>query len=135
MLFILKIPTKFSVILQSFRQNQHPEHDQDHDFTFNFITKATFYTYKNPTKFCFNPMTPSKVFLFTDDTYRQTDKRIFSFFFCVLGHPNMNVISIKRRGLISSINYNTFSFYKLRMWWESKNQFDMNRKRSTTVQK
>ena len=48
MLCVLKIPTKFSVVLQSIYQNQNPvqdqDQDQDHDFTLDFNTKPTFYT-------------------------------------------------------------------------------------------
>ena len=32
MLCVLKIPTKFGVVLQSFYENQNPVQDQDHDF-------------------------------------------------------------------------------------------------------
>ena len=34
--YILKIPTEFSVIFQSFCQNRNPDKDQDQDFTLNF---------------------------------------------------------------------------------------------------
>ena len=48
MLHILKIPTKFDVVPQSFCQNQHPVQDQnqdrDHDFTLDFNTRPTFHT-------------------------------------------------------------------------------------------
>ena len=43
MLYILKIPTKFSVVPQSFRQNQNPHQGQDQQFTSNIITRITFY--------------------------------------------------------------------------------------------
>ena len=41
MLCVLKIPLKFSVIPQSFFQNQNPFQDQDHDFTSDFNTRPT----------------------------------------------------------------------------------------------
>ena len=48
MLYILKIPTKFGVALQSFceYQNsvQNQNQDQDHDFTLDFNTRLTFHT-------------------------------------------------------------------------------------------
>ena len=43
-LCVLKIPTKFSVVPQSFYQNQNPVQDQDHDFTLDFDTRPTFHT-------------------------------------------------------------------------------------------
>ena len=46
MLCVLKIPTKFGVVPQSFFQNQNPvqDEDQDHDFTLEFNTRRTFHT-------------------------------------------------------------------------------------------
>ena len=44
MLYILKIPTKFGVVSQSFCQNQNPDHDQNHDFTSHFNTITTLHT-------------------------------------------------------------------------------------------
>ena len=48
MLCVLKILTKFSVVPQSFFQNQNPvqdeDQDQDHDFTLDFETRPTFHT-------------------------------------------------------------------------------------------
>ena len=69
MLCVLKIPTKFSVVPQSFFQNQNPvqdeDQDQDHDFTLDFNTRPTFQTQETPTKFCLDPLTPSKVIVST----------------------------------------------------------------------
>ena len=49
MLCVLKIPTKFGVIPQSFFQNQNPvqdeDQDQDHDFTLDFNTRPTDYSF------------------------------------------------------------------------------------------
>ena len=46
--FLLKIPTKFSVIPQSFYQNetsvQDQDQDQDDDFTLDFNTRLTYHT-------------------------------------------------------------------------------------------
>ena len=48
MLCVLKIPTEFDVVPQSFFQNQNPvqdeDQDQDHDFTLDFNTIPTFHT-------------------------------------------------------------------------------------------
>ena len=48
MLCVLKIPTKFSVVSQTFFQNRNPvqdeDQDQDHDFTLDFNTRPTFHT-------------------------------------------------------------------------------------------
>ena len=66
---MLKISTKFGVDPQSFGENQHSvqnqDQDQDHDITLDFNTRPTFYTWKTPTKFCLDPLTPSKVFVST----------------------------------------------------------------------
>ena len=42
MLYIIKIPTKFGIALQSFCENQNS--DQDHNFTLDFNTRPTFRT-------------------------------------------------------------------------------------------
>ena len=42
MIYILKIPTKFGVVPQSFCRNQNPVQDQDRDLDFN--TRPTFHT-------------------------------------------------------------------------------------------
>ena len=50
MFYVLKIPTKFGVVSQSFCENQYPVQDQnqdqdhDHDFTFDLNSRPTFYT-------------------------------------------------------------------------------------------
>ena len=48
MLCVLKISTKFGVVLQSFFQNQNPvqdeDQDQDHDITLDLNTRPTFHT-------------------------------------------------------------------------------------------
>ena len=48
MLCVLKIPTRFGIVPQSFFQNQNPvqdeDQDQDHDFTLDFNTRPTFHT-------------------------------------------------------------------------------------------
>ena len=48
MLCVLKIPTKFGVVPQSFCQNQNPvkdqDQDQDHDFTLDLNIRPTFHT-------------------------------------------------------------------------------------------
>ena len=68
-LHILKISTKFGVAPQSFCENrnsvQDQDLDQDHDFTLDFNTRPTFHTYKTSTKFCLDPLTPSKVIVST----------------------------------------------------------------------
>ena len=88
MLCVLKIPTKFGVVPQSFCQNQSPDQDQDHEFTLDFYTRPTFHTQKTPTKFCLDPLTPSKVIVSTNRIHvrtarqpdRQTDRQAEIFF-------------------------------------------------------
>ena len=66
---MLKIFTKFGVAPQSFCENpnsvQNQDQDQDHDITLDFNTRPTFHTWKTPTKFCLDPLTPSKVIVST----------------------------------------------------------------------
>ena len=68
---MLKISTKFGVAPQSFCedqnsvQNQDQDQDQDHDITLDFNTRPTFHTWKTPTKFCLDPLTPSRVIVST----------------------------------------------------------------------
>ena len=80
-LYVLKISTNFGIAPQSFCENQNSvqdrDLDQDHDFTLDFNTRPTFHTWKTPTKFCLDPLTPSKVIVSTWKvhvrTYSQTD--------------------------------------------------------------
>ena len=80
-LYVLKISTKFGVAPQSFCGNQNSvqsqDQDQDRDITLDFNTRPTFHTWKTPTKFCLDPLTPSKVIVSTWKvhvrTYIQTD--------------------------------------------------------------
>ena len=69
MLYILKILTEFGAALQSFCENKNwvedQDQDQDDDFTLDFNTRPTFHTQKAPTKFCLDPLTPSKVIVST----------------------------------------------------------------------
>ena len=86
-LHMLKISNKFGVALQSFCENQNSlqNQDQDHDITLDFNTRPTFHTWKTPTKFCLDPLTPSKVIVSTwkvhvriyIQTSRQTDRQKF----------------------------------------------------------
>ena len=64
---MLKISRKFDVAPQSFCENQNSvqNQDQDHDITLDFNTRPTFLTWKTPTKFCLDPLTPSKVIVST----------------------------------------------------------------------
>ena len=66
---MLKISTKFGVAPQSFCENQisvqNQDQDQDHDITLDFTTRPIFHTWKTPTKFCLDPLTPSKVIVST----------------------------------------------------------------------
>ena len=106
-LYMLKISTKFGVAPQSFCENQNSgqnqDQDQDHDITLDFNTRPTFHTWKTPTKFCLDPLTPSKVIVSTWKvhvrTYIQTDRSIDrqteNFFgsFCLLRHKNHKHLS------------------------------------------
>ena len=135
-LHMLKISTKFGVAPQSFRENensvQNQDQDQDHDITLDFNTRPTFHTWKTLTKFCLDPLTLSKVIVSTwkvhvrtyIQTSRQTDRQTEIFFglFCLLRHKNHKHLSKGANFFFHSCDYNTFSFYILRMWWESKNR-------------
>ena len=68
-----------------------------------------------------DPVTPSKVIVSTDETCRQIDGQTIFFFSWVLGH---STIVFPSRGKDFALDgQNTFSFYILRMWWESKNYY------------
>ena len=60
-------------------------------------------------------------------SYRQTDGRtdrqteIFFFLFCLLRHKKHEYLWNGENFFFHSCDYNTFSFYILGMWWESKN--------------
>ena len=102
-LHMLKIFTKFGVAPQSFCENQNSvqnqDQDQNHDITLDFNTRPTFHTWKTPTKFCLDPLTPSKVIVSTWKvhvrTYIQTDRQteIFLGLFCLLRHKNHKHLS------------------------------------------
>ena len=53
-------------------------------------------------------------------TDRQTE--ISLFLFCLLRHTKHEHSSKGENFVFPSCDYNTFSFYILRMWWESKNR-------------
>ena len=99
---MLKISTKFDIAPQSFCENQNSvqnqDQDQDHDITLDFNARATFYTWKTPTKFCFDPLTPSKFIVSRHpeiQTNRQTDRQTEIFFslFCLVRHKNHEHLS------------------------------------------
>ena len=88
------------------------------------ISRRTFHTWKTPTKFCLDPLTPSKVivstwkvhvrtYIQTDrPTDRQTDRRLEIFFclFCLLKYKNHEYLS-KGENIFffrHSCDYNTF---------------------------
>ena len=73
---------KFGVAPQSFCENQNSLQDQDRgqDFTLDFNTRPTFHTEKTPTKFCWDPLTPSKVIVSTAKFHVQTDRQTDIFF-------------------------------------------------------
>ena len=133
-LYMLKISTKFGVALKSFCENQNcvqnQDQDQDHDITLDFNTRPTFHTWKTPTKFCLDPLTPSKVTVSTWNvrvrtyiqTGRQTDRRKFFFcLFCLLRHTNHEHLS---KGEIFFFTHaiTILSLFTYFVWWESKNQ-------------
>ena len=128
-LYMLKISTKFGVAPQRFCENKNSvqNQDQDHDITLDFNTRPTFHIWKTPTKFFLELLTPSKVIVSTWKvrvrTYIQTDRQTEIFFglFCLLKHKNHKHLSKGQNLFFHSCDYNTFSFYILRMWWESKN--------------
>ena len=109
-LYIREISTKFGVAPQSFCENQNfvQDQDQDHDITLDFNTKPTFHTQNTPTKFCLDPLTPSKVIVSTWKVHvrtarkpdRQTDRLIDRRNFFLLA--------------LSSKTYKTWTFVKRR---------------------
>ena len=128
-LYMLKISTKFGVAPQSFCENQNSVQDQDHDITLDFNTRPILHTWKTPTKFRLDPLTPSKVIVSTWKvhvrTYIQTDRQTDgNFFWLVLSSKTYKSWTfVKRREFFffyHSCDYNTYSFYILRMWWKSK---------------
>ena len=125
MLYILKILIKFGVAPRSFFENQNcvqdRDQDQDHDFTLDFNTRPTFHTSKTPTKFCFDPLTPSKFIVSTArmySTYRQTigqkqtdrqrDRHFFCLF-CLLRDTKHEHSSKGENFFFHSCDYNTYS--------------------------
>ena len=129
-LYVLKISTKFGVAPQSFCenqnsvQNQDQDQDQDHDITLDFNTRPTFHTWKIPTKFCSDPVSPSKVIVSTWEvhvrTYMQTDRQTdrqtdITFFglLCLLRHKKHEHLPKGENFFFffHSSDYNTFSFY------------------------
>ena len=77
---------------------QNQDQGQDHDITLYFNTRPTFPTWKTPTKFRLDPLTPLKVIVSIlkvhvrtyIQTSRQTDRQTEIFFglFCLLRHKN-----------------------------------------------
>ena len=121
MLYILKIPTKYGVVLQSFCQNQNPAQDQDqhqdYDFTLDFNTRPTFHT-KKPTKFFSHPLIPLKVIVSTARihvrTYvqpgRQTDRQT-DFLFVLCSKKYKTWTFIKRRDFFFNQAITIFSLF------------------------
>ena len=81
--------------------------------------------------YCVHMKTP-RTYVRTD---RQTDRRKFlCCLFCLLRHTKHNHLSKGENFFLHSCDYNTFSFYILRMWWESKKQqVHQNHKRVTAL--
>ena len=66
-------------------------------------------------------MKSSRTYVHPDiQTSRQTE--IFCSLYCLLRHKSHEHLSKGENFFFHSCNYNTFSFYILRMWWESKKQ-------------
>ena len=130
LLSILRIPTKFDVTLQSFCENPNSFQDQERIrimiLLWISIPDLHFIHKRHPTQFCLDPLTPSKDCGSTDkvhvstarQTHRQTD--IFFCLFCLLRHTKHEHLSKGENFVFHSCYYNTFSFYILRMRWESK---------------
>ena len=92
MLRVLKIPTNFGVVPQSFCQNQNPvqDQDQDHDITLDFNTRIShiediyqilFRSANSFESYCVH----SKISRMYSQTDRQADG-IFFYLFCLLRH-------------------------------------------------
>ena len=123
-LYMLKISTKFCVAPQRFCENQNSvqnqDQDQDHDITLDFNTRSTFHTWKTPTKFCLDPLTPWRVIVSTwkvhvrtyIQTSRQTDRQTEIFFglFCHLRHTNHEHLS-KGENFFFSVMRSKYSLF------------------------
>ena len=133
-LYMLEVSTKFGVAPQSFCENpnfsQNQDQDQDHDIILDFNTRPTFHTSKTLTKFCLDPLTPSKVIVSTWKVHvrtarqpdRQTDGKFFCLF-CLLRHTKYEHSS-KGESFFSLMQLQYFLFlHTSYMWWESKNRF------------
>ena len=62
-------------------------------------------------------MKSTRTYVYPD---RQTDGNLFGLF-CLLRYKNHKHLSKGENFFFHSCDYNTFSFYILRIWWESKN--------------
>ena len=71
--------------------------------------------------YCVHMKSPSTYVHPDIQTDRQTE--IFFCLFCLLRHTNHEHLSKGENFFFHSYDYNTFSFYILRMWWESKKLF------------
>ena len=75
------VATKFGSVALSSCHNLNPDQDrdqdQDHNFTLQFDTKSTFYTYKTPIKFCLDALTPSKVIMYPNGRHRRPNVRLY----------------------------------------------------------
>ena len=132
--YMLKISTKFGVAPQSFCENQNSvqnqDQDQDHGFHFGFQYQ-TYISFIKDThqilcrssesfeSYCVH-MQSLRTYVHPDiQTDIQTE--IFFGLFCLLRNTNHEHSSKGENFFFHSCDYNTFSFYILRMWWESKN--------------
>ena len=72
--------------------------------------------------YCVHMKSPRTYSQTTRQTDRETDGNCLCLF-CLLRHTiqNINIRQTERIFFFHSCDYNTFSFYILRMWWESKN--------------
>ena len=68
-------------------------------------------------------------------TYVQPDRQpdIFFCLFCLLRRTNHEHSSKGENFFFHSCSYNTFSFYIIGMWWESKKKFRKTKKKSTIL--
>ena len=69
--------------------------------------------------YCVHMKSPCTYSQTTRQPDKQTDRRNFFCLFCLLRHTK-HKHSSKGEIFFYSCGYNTFSFYILRMWWESK---------------
>ena len=130
MQYILKIPTKFGVVSQSFVKIKILFRIRIRIIYFEFQYQ-TYISYIKHThiiffgstnsfgSYCVHSQSSCTYVGTTRHPYRQTE--IFLLVLCSKTYKTWTFIE-RREFFFHSCDYNTFSFYILRMWWEGKNK-------------